>query len=354
MWVLFTSIIAGQGLFLAFFILVNRTRIHKELLPIGFLLLAFTMILIETILIWTNYIYYIPVLNGWYSFNFAVIGPLFLMSLRLYQGHQIKISFYLHFLLPLLLLVVNGPYIFMGWAAKQELYRNMSLIGVPELYEWRLRTSYLVATLAIWGYALFMLINEIRFRSTHKKVRHYLYFVNLFALANVMTLIINKLGFASQLYDHINIIAMAFLIYTLGYLMQANMLLTEIPAKISGRYKKSSLTPAAAESILTELRKVLVKNQSYLNPELRLSQLSHEVGTNTHFLSQVINERLQTSYSELITKYRLEHAIAMMKDDRDHRLLLKEISFKSGFNNKTSFTQAFKKATSLTPSQYRK
>jgi AraC-like DNA-binding protein len=48
----------------------------------------------------------------------------------------------------------------------------------------------------------------------------------------------------------------------------------------------------------------------------------------------------------------VEEAKRLIAADKNSSLL--EIAFKAGFNNKTSFTNAFKKVVDMTPAAYRK
>ena len=315
------------------------------------MLLCCTLVLIESVLIWSKYIYYVPILNGWVSIFLSLIGPLALITLLMYRGTHITSQYYFIFLIPILLTLINAPFIFMNTIDKQELFRNIAQNGIPEPFVSRLKISFLTATLSNAGYALWMLTLRKARASKRKRISQLIAFINAFAFANIITLIINRLGMGRPLYDYLNVLIMAILIYTLGYLMNANALISDMPKRLTKRYKKSSLTDTATESILKRLHETMAENQLYLDPELRLSQLAEEIGTTTHLLSQAINETMQTSYSELITDYRLAHAKEMMSEDNTKKYLLKEISYKSGFNNKTSFSQAFKKSTGLTPSQ---
>ena len=100
-----------------------------------------------------------------------------------------------------------------------------------------------------------------------------------------------------------------------------------------------------------QLEEYLIKAKPYLNNELRLQELAEMLNIPSHHLSQVINEHLQTTFFDFINRHRVEEAKSLMKSDMESSLL--EIAFKAGFNNKTSFTNAFKKFTKQTPLDYR-
>ncbi len=118
------------------------------------------------------------------------------------------------------------------------------------------------------------------------------------------------------------------------------------------RYKKSSLSPAIAEEYLAKLKKALEEEELYTQRELRLNDLAEHLDVSVHHLSQVINESLQQNFFDLINQYRVEAAKQRITDQSDKSLL--QIAFEVGFNNKTSFNNAFKRHVGMTPSQFKK
>jgi YesN/AraC family two-component response regulator len=85
-----------------------------------------------------------------------------------------------------------------------------------------------------------------------------------------------------------------------------------------------------------------------------LSDLAKKIGESPHHVSQVINEKLNISFFELIASYRVEEAKRILSDDKKNKLTVEEISEMVGYNSKTAFNNAFKKLTGKTPSEFRK
>jgi AraC-like DNA-binding protein len=90
----------------------------------------------------------------------------------------------------------------------------------------------------------------------------------------------------------------------------------------------------------------------YLNPELTLSDLSDTLKTNTSVLSQVINSGFNKNFNDFVNEYRLEAFKQKIQSGDYQHLTLLAIAFECGFNSKTTFNRAFKKATGLMPSEY--
>jgi YesN/AraC family two-component response regulator len=121
-----------------------------------------------------------------------------------------------------------------------------------------------------------------------------------------------------------------------------------------GKYRKSSLTESGKMTILDNIIHEL-KTKHYFSDNLAsLSELAKNIGESPHHVSQVINEKLDQSFFELLASYRVEEAKRILLDDKTNKLTVEEISEMVGYNSKTAFNNAFKKITGKTPSEYRK
>jgi AraC-like DNA-binding protein len=85
-----------------------------------------------------------------------------------------------------------------------------------------------------------------------------------------------------------------------------------------------------------------------------LSQLAQQLGTSANYLSQIINEQLKVNFYDFVNGYRVEEAKRLMCSTERQNTNILKIALDSGFNSKSAFYTAFKKATSITPTQYRK
>ena len=85
-----------------------------------------------------------------------------------------------------------------------------------------------------------------------------------------------------------------------------------------------------------------------------MSDLSKRIGESPHHVSQVLNEKLNKSFFELLATYRVELAKKILREDIKNKLIIEEISEMVGYNSKTAFNNAFKKLTGKTPSEFRK
>ena len=120
------------------------------------------------------------------------------------------------------------------------------------------------------------------------------------------------------------------------------------------KYENSSLQEDQKEKYLKILLNHIEKERPYLEPELTLAQLSEQTNIPSHYLSQIINEKMQCNFLDFINKYRVKEAKLKLADHKFDHFTIIAIAFEAGFNSKTTFYSAFKKFADTTPSGYRK
>jgi len=121
-----------------------------------------------------------------------------------------------------------------------------------------------------------------------------------------------------------------------------------------GKYRKSSLTETNKKKILESIIFELETRQYYLENLASLSELAKKMGESPHHVSQVMNEKLNKSFFELLASYRVEEAKKILSADNKNKITVEEISEMVGYNSKTAFNNAFKKLSGKTPTEFRK
>ncbi len=153
--------------------------------------------------------------------------------------------------------------------------------------------------------------------------------------------------------DYIYVLPMSLLVYAISYkLAGVHWPKATIETGIGNKYKKSKLTAIEAEKYKKRLNVLLMEQKLYLNKELRLIDLSARLNIPNHRLSQVLNQHMDISFYDLINRCRVMEAKKMIQSSP--QLTLLQIAYDAGFNNKTSFVNAFKKFEGQTPSSFMK
>lgn len=120
------------------------------------------------------------------------------------------------------------------------------------------------------------------------------------------------------------------------------------------KYRKSNLNEDEIVRIINNLSKLMDEQKPYLDATVNIDRLAGQLGTNRHHLSQVLNERLKKSFYDYINYYRVEEAKSMLTDPGRMNYKIASIAYDAGFNSLSTFNEVFRKATGVTPSQFRK
>jgi AraC-like DNA-binding protein len=117
------------------------------------------------------------------------------------------------------------------------------------------------------------------------------------------------------------------------------------------RYANKKIDNEQAITLTDKLRKFIIDQESYKNPDLKLNDLAKAINISGHQLSQLLNDNLGQSFAVYINEYRIIRACELITNDKG--IKLEEIGYEVGFNSKSTFYTAFKKHRGTTPTLYK-
>jgi len=115
---------------------------------------------------------------------------------------------------------------------------------------------------------------------------------------------------------------------------------------------ETAAAPSPDRALLDRLARHMAEARPYLHSNLTVEQLARQLELPPRELSRAINQGFGQNFFEFVSGYRLEEARRRLEDGDNSDSIL-QIMYDSGFNSKSVFNTAFKKATGMTPSQYR-
>ncbi len=116
---------------------------------------------------------------------------------------------------------------------------------------------------------------------------------------------------------------------------------------------RALVSPALMDELKEKILDLVVMQKKYKDKNYSAKKLSEDLGTNTRYVSAVVNVRFHMNYASFINKYRIEEAMSILTDRRYQGLRMEEVSDMVGFANRQSFYAAFYKFTGITPREYR-
>jgi len=106
------------------------------------------------------------------------------------------------------------------------------------------------------------------------------------------------------------------------------------------------------ELIRHRLKDLMTEKKPFLQRGYNIKELANELEIPVHQMSAFLNQELGIHFSDHINKYRIDHCIELINTNLSGRPNLQQLSKICGFNNRSSFTTAFKKFTGQKPFDY--
>lgn len=120
------------------------------------------------------------------------------------------------------------------------------------------------------------------------------------------------------------------------------------------KYATIKLNEQGTEAILEKIHELMETKKPFLEFDYTLSQMAKDLKVSPNILSMIINSKLNNSFPDFINSFRVKMAIQLLEKSNKKNLTIEAIAYDSGFNNRTSFYNAFKKHTGKLPKEYLK
>ncbi len=117
--------------------------------------------------------------------------------------------------------------------------------------------------------------------------------------------------------------------------------------------KNTASLPNSITNELIEKLTVFENDNAFLNSKINLKYVADSLDTNSNYLSKVVNQHKQLSFTNYINKLRVDYMVEKLKQDKQLRkYTIKSLAEEVGFKSAESFSKAFYKFTNLKPSYY--
>ncbi|AUC84853.1 AraC family transcriptional regulator [Polaribacter sp. ALD11] len=103
-----------------------------------------------------------------------------------------------------------------------------------------------------------------------------------------------------------------------------------------------------------KLESLCQQQHIYRDNTINREKIAEMLGISAGYVSQLVNTITGQNFSNYINYYRIEAVKGMIFSSEFEKYNLLTIGLESGFTSKTTFYNAFKKATGMTPNEYRK
>lgn len=367
---LITIIGSFEGLFIGVFLCLKKSVKFRANLWLGCLVLAVTTMILPGAVYRIGLLPDFPHVVNLHMITTLLMGPTAYLYVRscTQKDFEMRPILWLHFLPFLIAIVYHLPFLLGSGEEKITAFFKFAIegdLGVPKIVS-LLKVMHPVIYFVICVRLVMEYRNHLSNAVSSVDVdfhRWLLFFclVLLLPFSVTLTFVITSFkvfsGTTYFLGFFIFILAVhsaAMIKPELFHTFPHQMLLPESTEEKKQKYESSKLQETQKNKYLEALQTFVIANKPFLAPELTLAQLSGQVNVPAHYLSQVINEKLECNFLDFINGYRVKEAKEKLINPKYNHYTILAIAYEAGFNSKSTFYTAFKKVTGMTPSQYRK
>lgn len=113
------------------------------------------------------------------------------------------------------------------------------------------------------------------------------------------------------------------------------------------------VNPELMDTLMNRIIDYIGNRKMYKEKNYSAKRLALDIGTNTRYVSAVLNVRFGMNYTSFVNRYRVSEAMMLLKDDNYRGRTMEDISNMVGFANRQSFYAAFYRFEGITPRQYK-
>lgn len=365
------------GLFVGLILVFYGYKKNRDNILIGlsFVLLAYAVFVV--FLIYSGYHIYFPQLYRTGNIAALTFAPLaYLYISKVGNGAVLKTTDLIHLIPVLVYLIDFFPVLFLTSSA-QKLNLIEAEIQDPLLFvhfnQSRFFPSFfytLGRTVLIFFY--WLLSVQILWRASKKMEAWNAYFgkewlswmkVYTFCMMSLFLpyVILSQFARSEILFDLIHLTGAMLLLISgtavffypkvLYGMHDINFVNQEISIQATGPTNEV-LNPEREEFIRNQLEEHFILKKKFLLKQYTIADLARDTSVPVYLLTKYINKSLDTNFSELINKYRVNECCTLMNLSDFQHLTVEGIADHCGFNNRNSFYKAFKKNTGQTPAQF--
>jgi AraC-like DNA-binding protein len=360
----------------------TRSRNRSKKMLIVFMFSAFLLYLCHAIYFHREYRVYSHI-DSLYTFCSLSVYPLYYLYIRCLTNQELVLkNFWV--LLPSLFVGLFSFLIYMGMSAEESeafvrkvLYHEPVEYNFSFLYKIQLFQTKLFVIVFITQIVFVFSYGFKRIKAYHMQLADYysnmerkelypikvmLYFFVSISFISVLFSIIGRTPFLkSEWLLFVPSVLFGALLFSGGFIgFKQDFTIDDFVRDLSrdDELDIQEVTPVCNESdirmkcLKDNLITLMQEKKLYTQPDLRISDLSMLLGSNRSYVSGIINQQMNTSFSDFINMYRIEHAKEMLLDFQKP-VTMGEIAEYSGFPSESTFYRVFKQKMDMSPKVWR-
>ena len=216
--------------------------------------------------------------------------------------------------------------------------------------------AYWMASFRLYCQVKKLLANELSYTVKTQFFRNFLFAIGLCLLFWVGTYFISIWGVHSfeRLAREFIWLSIALIVLFVAYHGMVSPELYQVAAQVkcTPKYIRSKLTASDLNVLHEKLAHLMEAEKPYMNKKLLKSELADMLGVSGPELARLLNEKIGMNFFEYVNSYRVAAFVDLAKSDKAKQLTYFGLAQEVGFNSKTTFNSAFKKAKGMPPKVY--
>lgn len=373
---LFMLLGISQGIFLIYYYLLNKeNRKQSSNLFYGLFLIVCVILNSEILLNYSGLIVKVIRIENYSEPFIFLLMPLVYLIVKDKVGEKYAREDHVHFFpfvfyfLYCMLYFIQSPefkfnsYVYCYQPDWEKLPVVMRLHEDPLGLRKSLASLYISQAL-VYLYLIFVKMRyapgtqKFRFLGKNEPQTAFIYRIFIHATLVTILVIYIKMNFERDLGDYLIGTYISLLLYVSGFMVVSKRV-NEQHGPVNEdiqkpKYEKSALSEEKKVEILNKVTALFEEKKFHNRNTLSLADLAKAVNEPSHYVSQVINEKLDKSFFDLLSAYRIAEARKILREKENENLTIEEVAEMVGYNSKAAFNKAFKALTGTTPSEYRK
>lgn len=340
---------AIQGLIIGVLLLIKGCKLKQESFYLALILIGFAAILGRVVIIgiYEN--------QSWFFINLnfiLLISPAFYFYAKessRANNNILKFN-YVHYL-PFL--IINFGYLLFNISLKNSIDYQTYLINIIKVND-----GFSIIYFSTYLYLTYKIVSKHKSSYTkgvYQLLNQLTFIFFTFLVIWLIYILIEWIYFHYTMELTFYYPMMVILAVILYYLSLQVVIKKQILFDFQGITKRKTfiLEDADSKILLDQLTLFMKEEKPFLEGDISLITLANSLDVNPKTLSYVINEHMHKNFNHYINDWRIEEVKKRLNDKENSHLKMLTIAFDCGFNSKSTFNLAFKKATGLSPSEYR-
>ncbi|WP_106790893.1 AraC family transcriptional regulator [Aquimarina sp. Aq78] len=352
-------------------VILFRTSKNTAFRIYGWSLLLQSIIAIDVFLCYTGLLKYVPHVNDSTEPLVLLLGPsIYLFIYALLERNSITFKrYWIHVLPSVVYFLSQITYYIQPVSVKINAYlgayfseiqripvpddTNYSYLWIKDEFRWLVLSSFIIYIIL----SIRLIVRHFYASKTKNansiKVNKYDFSRNTIIgfLATFILVFLVFLNFEDDAGDHYIFIFLTALILITTFVLLSESRFFE-NSWIADKYETSKIKND--QNSIKEIKAFIEDETYYLLPSASLKDLAKTLGSNSNYISQIINANTGLNFNDFINQYRIEESKKRLLDKNYSHLTIEAIGNSVGFKSKATFYNAFKKHVEMSPKAFMK